>query len=236
VRFPAAVAVGLLLAAAGCAAPRDGAGPTPGPDPDGEETHPPATSADATPSGTGGAPVSGPDSAVMVRLHRWVWVNRTSGDQTPYGEFGHHCGGGTWTEEPPTVRVHEWPESYSATPTSRPDPWATSGILVMTYEPPQEPSFSRVGSGPTLHAFDAVDGGIAIGAVFSQSGPVANLTADGGSLRVEGAALATATPVTVDRTYAFTQAGSSYEAHERLRFTLVGQAEVWVEHKPYPCI
>jgi hypothetical protein len=235
----AVAALCLLLAGCGTPAPGSDEPTTSGGGTSHESESSLPTSDAGSTSETTPAPPPAPDSAVLVRLHRWIWVNRTSGDQMPYGDFGHHCGGGKWTEDPPAVLVYDWSYRSSGTTSSGPEPeaWPASGILVSTYEPQETQTFFRTGSSPSVQPFEAEDGVTPVAAVFYQHGPVANVTAAAGVLAVDGEPLARSPSGTlVDREYSFTSGESSYEVHERLRFTSFGDADVTVQHQGHPCI
>ena len=192
---------------------------------------------------------------MLVRVHRSAWVNRTSGEGSAFGDFGHHCSGASWTEDPPAVVVYDWSWGSSSSDSassasgstsqagpSSPAPvggevWPASGLLLATYDrADQGASFMRVGAGPTVHPFDAGSGTFGVRSAFEGTRTVANLTADDGALAVDGEPLRSGTPTTLDRWYSFDSGQSSFEAHERLAFTLIGPAEVTEENRGHPCI
>jgi hypothetical protein len=193
-------------------------------------------------------PMPEPDT-LFVTVARSFGFNRTAGSGPSYGPSfygGQHCGGASYTLDPLRVTVHVWsPHSSSTGATGTtdasapktssgpaPDSWGPEGILFTGWDQSNitNHTYSTFGHGPGVVGFGVDGGPLLVPAAFSPAGPVANLTAQGGEVRVDGRLLQQGVPLTVRMAYSVTQgSGSStatYAVQERLDFTLHGLASV----------
>jgi hypothetical protein len=235
-RAPIAVLAVVLAVAAGCATPEGTGDPTASPSPTEPDTS-------GSQSSTGASPEPEPDTRFLL-LWRAFDYERESGDGLGPGFYrAAHCSQGRYTREPPAVHVIDYPDDYSRTSTPAPsqDPWAPTGLVFAEWDQANSTRnpVGTTGWGPTVDGFEAVSGSFAVPRAFG-SGAVANVTAAGGVLRVDGTALESGVPHRITATYSHTEGGSgsstTYRVTETIGFTDLGLAKVTVEHPQNACI
>lgn len=187
-----------------------------------------------------------PDT-LFAHVRRSFTLERTSGSSSgPSFYGGHHCGAASYTLDPLQVTLHDWrpetsgtsgpsgttgPTGSSGTTTSGPpaDPWGPGGILFTAWDVANiTGSHATIGYGPSVSGFGTDGAKASLPSAFPY-GTVANLTAQGGEVRVDGHLLEAGVAHTVRVAYDHTTSGSepsTFHVQERLDFTLHGLARV----------